>query len=174
MAGNGLEIRKGGADDVPAILDMLDGAIEWLVAHGSTGQWGTQPWSARPRAVAQLERIVSEGAPWIAEIDGVPAGTAVLTPYPTPQVAPADEPEVYVHLLVSDRRFAGRGVGAALLAHAAQETRQQGIGLLRVDCYAGNEGRLVAFYEGQGFTRTETFRAGEGGEWPGQVLARRV
>ncbi|GAA3049853.1 hypothetical protein GCM10020000_33100 [Streptomyces olivoverticillatus] len=31
-----------------------------------------------------------------------------------------------------------------------QETRRQGIGLLRVDCYAGSEGRLVAFYEGQG------------------------
>ncbi|WP_049576661.1 GNAT family N-acetyltransferase, partial [Streptomyces sp. SBT349] len=89
-----------------------------------------------------------------------------------PYVAPADEPEAYVHLLVTDRRFAGRGVGGALLAHAVAETRRQGIGLLRVDCYAGDDGRLVAYYRGQGFTPTERFTAR--GDWPGQVLARRI
>jgi GNAT superfamily N-acetyltransferase len=166
-----MEIRQGGEDDIPLILGMLDGAVAWLAARGRTGQWGTQPWSARPKAVARVGEIVRSGTPWLAEIDGEPAGTITLTPEPTPYVAPADEPEVYVHLLVTDRRFAGRGVGAALLAHAVAETRRQGIGLLRVDCYAGDDGRLVEYYRGQGFEPTEPFSV-DG--WPGQLLAQRV
>lgn len=48
-----------------------------------------------------------------------------------------------------------------------------GVPLLRVDCYAGDDGKLVAFYEANGFVRTATF-IGPDGIWPGQVLARRV
>ncbi|MEV0278047.1 GNAT family N-acetyltransferase [Streptomyces sp. NPDC050610] len=166
-----MEIRKGGAGDIPAILGMMDSAVEWLVAEGRTGQWGTEPWSSRPTSVEKVADIVRSGTPWIAEIDGEAAGTVTLTPHPAPYVAPADEPEVYVHLLVIDSRFRGRGVGSALLAHAVEETRRQSIDLLRVDCYAGGEGRLVDYYRRNGFTPTETFTV-EG--WPGQVLARRV
>ena len=86
---------------------------------------------------------------------------------------PPGEPERYIHWLASDRRFKGRGAGAALLAHAAGVTREAGVSLLRVDCYAGGDGKLVAYYEGNGFVRTESFTHGENA-WPGQVLARRV
>ncbi|WP_406861632.1 GNAT family N-acetyltransferase [Streptomyces sp. HUAS MG47] len=166
-----LTIRKGGADDVPAILAMLDSAVVWLNARGNTEQWGTEPWSARASSVERVKEIVASGTPWIAELDGRPAGTVTLTPHPTPYVEPVDEPEVYVHLLVTDARCHGRGVGAALLAHAVEETRRQGVSLLRVDCYAGGEGRLVEFYEDQGFTRTQAFTVKD---WPGQVLEQRV
>lgn len=84
---------------------------------------------------------------------------------------PADEPEVFIHLLVTDRRHAGRGVGAALLAHAVTETRRLGIGLLRVDCYAGSDGRLVDYYRRNGFEPVQPFTVGD---WPGQLLAQRV
>ncbi|MDT9692268.1 GNAT family N-acetyltransferase [Streptomyces sp. P9(2023)] len=166
-----IAIRRGGAADVPAVVGLLDSAVVWLNGKGITDQWGTEPWSARPKAVDLVERIVAEGTPWIAELDGVPTGTVTLTPNPASYVAPADEPEVYVHLLATDGRFHGRGVGAALLAHAVEETRRQGLSLLRVDCFAGSGGRLVSYYERQGFTRTESFTVGD---WPGQVLERRV
>lgn len=97
----------------------------WLNGKGITDQWGTRPWSASTKSVARVEELVAEGTPWIAEIDGVPAGTLTLTPLPPPYVAPADEPEVYVHILATDERFHGHGVGAALLAHAVDETRRQ-------------------------------------------------
>lgn len=166
-----MKIRQGGLADVPAILDMLDGAVAWLAAQGRTGQWGTEPWSTRPEAVRRVRDIVASGTPWVAEVDGKPAGTLTLSAHPAPYVAPADEPERYVHLLVTDRAFRGLGVGSALLAHAVAETRREGVGLLRVDCYAGDDQRLVAYYRSQGFTPTETFTVGE---WPGQVLAQRV
>ncbi|MEU6610850.1 hypothetical protein ABZ922_38445 [Streptomyces shenzhenensis] len=91
--------------------------MERLVAQGRTGQWGSgqwgsTPWSANPRAVASVERYVAEGAPFIAGYDGVPAAKLTLTDAPAPRLRPADEPERYIHILASDRRFKGLGVGA--------------------------------------------------------------
>jgi GNAT superfamily N-acetyltransferase len=166
-----MEIRQGDERDIPAILGLLDRAVEWLVSRGRDGQWGTQPWSARPEAVARVGEIVRDGTPWLAEVGGETAGAMTLTPHPTPYVPAAAEPEVYVHLLVTDRRHAGHGIGGALLSHAVAEARRQGIGLLRVDCYAGGDGRLVEFYRGQGFEPVERFTVGD---WPGQLLAQRV
>ncbi|MET7287834.1 GNAT family N-acetyltransferase [Streptomyces sp. NPDC005573] len=166
-------IRKGGTEDVPLILGMLDSSVEWLVSQGRTRQWGTEPWSRNPRAVETVERYVATGTPYFAEVDGVPAATLTLDDRPGSYLEPADEPERYIHLLASDRRFKGRGAGAALLAHAAEETRRAGISLLRVDCYAGDDRGLVAYYEANGFIATEPFTFGEDA-WPGQVLARRV
>lgn len=173
--GTGIRIREGGSDDVPAILALLDGAVEWLVSQGRTRQWGTRPWSANEDAVRTVTRYAATGTTYFAELDGVPVGTLTLTDGPGPDLEPAGEPERYVHLLAADHRHAGRGVGAALLAHAVRETRRAGVGLLRVDCYAGDDGKLVAYYERNGFVRTETFtEAVDDDLWPGQILARRV
>ncbi|MGW2701029.1 GNAT family N-acetyltransferase [Streptomyces sp. NPDC001340] len=177
MEKNGkISIRAGRPDDIPVILGMFDSAVEWLVAQGRTQQWGTTPWSKNPRAVAMITRYVTEGTPYIAEYGGVPAATLTLTDAPGEYLRPADEPERYIHTFASDRRFKGHGVGAALLAHAAEETRRAGVSLLRVDCYAGDDRKLVAFYERNGFVPTESFSVTMLGadDWPGQVLARRV
>ncbi|GAA0413178.1 hypothetical protein GCM10010357_37910 [Streptomyces luteireticuli] len=117
-----INIRKGGAEDLPAVIAMLDGAVEWLVGRGREGQWGSEPWSSRPTTVEKIRRTLIDGEPWIAEYDGVPAGTLTLSRRPTDYIEPADEPEVYILLFVTDRRFKGRGIGAALLAHAVEET----------------------------------------------------
>jgi ribosomal protein S18 acetylase RimI-like enzyme len=95
------------------------------------------------------------------------------SPEPVPYVSAVEEPELYITLLVTDRAFSGRGVGSALLAHACEEARRQGVEVVRVDCYAGSSGRLVDYYRRNGFTPVATFTAKDG-EWPGQVLARRV
>ncbi|MEU9580185.1 GNAT family N-acetyltransferase [Streptomyces chilikensis] len=152
---------------------MLDAAIVWMNARGNTEQWGTTPYSRKRGGVERVQEYFTECEPFVAERDGVPAGALVLHTGPSPRmpIAPAGQPERYVRLLVSDRRHAGRGIGAALLAHAVRETRRAGAGLLRVDCWAGEEGRLVSFYERNGFTRSEEFHVGA---WPGQVLTRRV
>ncbi|MGW4562173.1 GNAT family N-acetyltransferase, partial [Streptomyces sp. NPDC004561] len=155
-----ITIRRGGPDDAPLILGMLDSAVEWLVSQGRTGQWGTEPWSANARGVELVHRYAAEGVPFFAEVDGTPAATLTLAERPGPYLEPAGEPERYIHLFATDRRFRGLGAGAALLAHAAGETRRAGISLLRVDCYAGSDGKLVAYYERNGFTRTEPFTVG--------------
>ncbi|MGW1886820.1 GNAT family N-acetyltransferase [Streptomyces sp. NPDC001970] len=170
---HGIRIRPGSLADAPAVLDMLDSAVVWMNERGNTEQWGTTPYSQRPGGVARVERYTAENAPYIAELDGKPVGALVLDSGPSPQmpIARAAEPERYVRLLVSDRRYAGLGIGAALLAHAVEETRRAGVELLRVDCWAGGAGELVAYYERNGFTPTDRFLSEA---WPGQVLARRV
>ncbi|WP_460066956.1 GNAT family N-acetyltransferase [Streptomyces sp. YKOK-I1] len=170
-----ITIRDGGPDDVPAMLGMLDSSVEWLVSQGRTGQWGTKPLSQSPRTVESVVRYMEEGAAFVAEVDGVPAGTLTLTDAPGAYLAhlpPPGEPERYIHWLASDRRFKGLGVGGALLAHAAEETRRAGVALLRVDCYAGDDRKLVAYYEANGFTPTHAFTVQDA--WPGQLLERRV
>ncbi|MFD3512021.1 GNAT family N-acetyltransferase [Streptomyces sp. NPDC058657] len=170
----GIHIRPGTPADVPAILDMLDGAVAWMNARGNTEQWGTTPYSQKPGGVERVQRYTTENAPHLAELDGTPVGTLVLATGPNPQVPAiptAEEPERYVRLLVTDRKHAGQGIGAALLAHAVQETRRAGVDLLRVDCWAGGGGELVAFYTRNGFTATTPFTVGS---WPGMVLERRV
>ncbi|MBT2676951.1 GNAT family N-acetyltransferase [Streptomyces sp. ISL-14] len=168
-------IRDGGPDDIPAILAMLDSGVEWLVAQGRTGQWGTKPLSENPKTAESIARHMAEGNVFIAEIEGGPAAALTLTHGPGTHLShlpPPGEPERYINWLTADRRFQGHGVGSALLAHAAEETRRTGASLLRVDCYAGDDGGLVRYYERHGFVRTEIYEGKDG--WPGQVLARRV
>ncbi|WP_329337824.1 GNAT family N-acetyltransferase [Streptomyces sp. NBC_00663] len=171
-----ITIRNGDHDDIPAILGMLDSCVEWLVSQGRTGQWGSKPLSESPKTLESVTRYMDDGVTYIAEVDGVPAATLSLTGAPGAYLAhlPAPgEPERYIHWLASERRFKGQGVGSALIEHAAEETRLAGIGLLRVDCYAGDDGKLVRYYENNGFSRVEAFTVGEQ-QWPGQLLARRV
>ncbi|KUN07509.1 GCN5 family acetyltransferase [Streptomyces yokosukanensis] len=172
-----ITIREGGPADRPVMLGMLDSAVEWLVSQGRTRQWGTEPLSTKPTVVDSVAGYMARGTAYIAEVDGVPAATLILTDAPGDYLShlpSPGEPEKYIHWLASDRRFKGQGAGAALLAHAAEVTRQAGGALLRVDCYAGDDGSLVAYYEANGFTPTQAYTAGPENDWPGQVLARRV
>ncbi|MBO4210141.1 GNAT family N-acetyltransferase [Micromonospora echinofusca] len=168
-------MRPGGPDDAPHVLRLLDDATAWLVARGRTGQWGTEPASTDPRRVAQAQEYAASGGLYLAVLGDRPVG-ALVVGATVEYVPPVDEPELFVRLLVTDRAYAGRDIGGRLLAYAAELTRAAGIGLLRVDCYAGDDGALVRWYERAGFTRTERFTVARPGRppWPGQVLARRL
>ncbi|MET8555730.1 GNAT family N-acetyltransferase [Streptomyces sp. NPDC004959] len=166
-----LTLRPGKARDVPAVLALLDGAVDWLTAQGLSGQWGTRHFTDRPRAVELVEEYFAKGEPWVAELDGRVVGSMTLREGPGPSPGPAPEPERSLHFLVSDRSLAGHGIGAALVAHAVAEARRAGAGLLRVDCYAGDDGRLVDYYVACGFRPAERF---DQDGWPGQVLTIRL
>ena len=169
-----LSIRAGDDRDVPAILRLFDEAIAWLVERGQTGQWGERPFSERPQNVEHAEEWASGGGLRMAEIAGEAVGFIVLGGA-YPWVTPVAEPELYVQALVTSRAHSGRDVGGALVRRAYEEARERGIGLIRVDCWAGAP-RLVRWYEEQGFARTETFTVGfgPGGDWTGQVFEHRV
>lgn len=59
-------LRPGNADDLPALLELMDTAIEWLVSLGRTGQWGTEPTSARPNWIKRFAEVVSSDGLWVA------------------------------------------------------------------------------------------------------------
>jgi len=164
-------IRVGGVGDVPVVMGLFDEAVAWMVARGNTGQWGTEPWSTQPRRVRMITEQVERGELRLAEVAGEPAGALITGSEPSEGVEPAGEPELYVSLLLTSRRYAGRGIGAELLARARSLAVERGVGLVRLDCYAGGDGSLIRYYERQGFTSTHEFTVRG---WPGQVLESRV
>jgi GNAT superfamily N-acetyltransferase len=157
-----------------AVLAVLDASVRWLVAQGRTGQWGTAPFSADPRRIEAANRWAGSGGLYLAEADGTAVGALAVGDAPG-YVPAATEPELYVNLLVTDHSPAARGVGGRLLDHARDVALGRGLGLLRVDCFAGHGGDLVRYYERQGFTATDPFSVDQpGGPWPGQVLIQRL
>jgi hypothetical protein len=74
-----------------------------------------------------------------------------------------------VLLLVSHP--AARGAGRRLLDESWVRVCAEGGRLQRVDCYAGDDGKLVRWYESAGFVKTQPFDV-DG--WPGQLLERRA
>ncbi|SEL01803.1 GNAT family N-acetyltransferase [Streptacidiphilus jiangxiensis] len=172
-----LRLRLATAHDVPGVLAVMDGIVEWLVGLGRTAQWGTEPWSASEALVERVEGRIARGELRVAvtrqdEIAGVLSVAETASTY----VRPADEPELFINLLATSRRFKGQDVGGLLIAEARSEAARRGLGLLRVDCFAGDDGRLTHWYASQGFTEVEPFVVQREGrpDWPGMLFALRV
>ena len=79
---------------------------------------------------------------------------------------PAPVQELYIILLLSSRRYVGRGIGGALVNKAIELGYERKAEILRVDCWAHAPG-LVRWYEKQGFTRSNRF---ELNGWQGQIF----
>lgn len=184
-------------DAVQAVLHLLDTAVQWLVSLDRTGQWGAVPFSENPQRAEQLREFATTGhGLWLAikvantmpilpqnrisntepqtmnrEAPGVIVGALTIGER-MPYVTPVSEPELYVRLLVTDRQYAGNQIGKRLLDHARDLASKAGVSLLRVYCYAGGDGKLIQYYESQGFKRFESLNTE--GEWPCQVLAQRL
>ncbi|WP_158075689.1 GNAT family N-acetyltransferase [Actinokineospora bangkokensis] len=161
-------IRRGGAADAAAVRRLMAVAVRWLAERGRSAQWGSE---VTPEREEQVTTFVRDHEAWVAEVDGAVAGVLTLTPESPDYVPGATEPELYVRLLLTDREHKGRGIGAALLERAVERAREEGVGVVRVDCFAGLDDRLVDFYRGCGFVEQGRF---ERRGWRGCVLARRV
>lgn len=167
-----MRIRAGDEGDFDAIIAMGDEAIAWMVSRGNIYQWGDLPWSQSSWRQASIRNMIAEADVWIAELDGEPVGVMITNDRPVQHVEPIDEPEVYVWFLLTSRRHAGKKIGSQLLDKAVSIAREKGVSLVRVDCYAGNNGELVRYYERNGFVKSSTFTAIN--DWPGQVLSQRI
>ncbi|PWN50860.1 hypothetical protein IE53DRAFT_343374 [Violaceomyces palustris] len=86
----------------------------------------------------------------------------------------------YIHYLVSDRRREGlnRGVGGRLIREVVGMAGSKGIGRIFCDCWGGNGGGLVRFYESQGFKSVGEFsvdgKHDPGMVWEGHLLEMRL
>ena len=155
----------------------MDERTEWLVSQGLPGQWGTERQSDQPRRIEGATKMARSGGTWIAFENGPPGSTeqvlGVLTVGDAASyVRPATEPELYVNYLITDpKRGGGRGLGGMFVQKAKALAEEKGVQVLRLDCYAGGEGKLVRWYESQGFQKQEAF---EEKGWPGQVLSMRL
>jgi GNAT superfamily N-acetyltransferase len=169
-----MRIRRGVIEDVPAVLALGDEAVVWMNSRGNTSQWGTEPWTGNEKREASFrDRALGGGMRILETDDGDVAGVLVVSeeqPKNVPSV-PDGERDLYVNFLITSRRRSGEGLGALLIDRARAEATERGIDLIRVDCWAGEDGSLVRVYERYGFTRVEPFLVGE---WPGMLLAMRL
>jgi RimJ/RimL family protein N-acetyltransferase len=169
-------LRPGTPADAGTVLALFDEAVAWLVERGRSDQWGSTPFSEQEQARAMVDRFAaSPGFVVAVEPDAGRGdhvvGALVVEAGPPSYVAPVDESERYVHLLITSRAAAGRGIGTQLLDHARGVCERDGVTLLRVDCFGGGERRLVRWYESQGFRCTDLVDVNG---WTGQVLEQRV
>jgi GNAT superfamily N-acetyltransferase len=172
MGDQPLTLRPGGPDDLEWLLGLFDEAVAWMVARGQERQWGAEPWSQTPARRDGVSRLIGGGGLRVAVRDGQDVGALIVGEAPA-HVPAADEPELYIELLLVSRHHAGLRIGEWLVQRAVDEARQRGLGRLRVDCWAGAP-TLVAWYEARGFQRTTTFEVDLHGGWTGQVFAMAV
>jgi GNAT superfamily N-acetyltransferase len=162
-------IRPARAEDEAPLLAMFDEAVAWLVERGQSDQWGSEPWSQAEKGRQAVRSLVQGGGLYMLERDGVLVG-AMAVGQRAEHVEALDVPELYIRLVLTSRRFSGNKFGDRLIEEALDLARRRDAAVVRVDCWAGAPS-LVAWYESQGFTRSDTFTI-DG--WTGQVFARPV
>ena len=147
--------RTGSSEETDAVVALFDANVSWLVERGRSDQWGSEPFSISPKHVEFVRNLLSDGIVTIAEIDGEVVGASVVTDHPMDYVPAIDEPERYLKLLIASPAHRGKKIGHRLIELARERTIFEGVDLLRVDCWAGGDRRLVAYYTSEGFTPTE-------------------
>jgi GNAT superfamily N-acetyltransferase len=110
--------------------------------------------------------MVARGGLRIAELEGRPVGALIAGDAPPPHVPRIGRPELYIDLLLTSRRFAGRKIGTRLIEDAIATARALNRDVLRVDCWA-EAPTLVAWYRGHGFEPAGMFDV-KG--WRGQIF----
>ncbi|MBF8191353.1 GNAT family N-acetyltransferase [Nonomuraea sp. K274] len=138
-------VASGQEDEVLAVLDE---SAAWLAAR-SVRQWP-------PRFEADwIAPAIARGETWLVEVGGEAAATVTLD-WSDP-LWDEDGTAGYVHRMAV-RRWAA-GLGAHVLAWAADVTRGAGRSSLRLDCVASNR-RLRDHYESAGFAHRGDATAG--------------
>ncbi|KAF7190562.1 hypothetical protein HII31_07721, partial [Pseudocercospora fuligena] len=83
------------------------------------------------------------------------------------------DPFIWIRYLLSDRRLGtlSKGAGLALIEHAKSVAQQMGIRRLCLDCWSGNDRKLVRYYERHGFVSLGDVSHND---WPSAVLELRL
>jgi GNAT superfamily N-acetyltransferase len=162
------------------VRGLVREAVAWLRTSKDTDQWRT-PW---PDAAGHRERILNDlfkGKTWIAWDRSSAVATItvdteeplILTGQPLWPAHRRNEAALYVRRVIVSRRYAGYGLGAALLDWAADVARRDhGASLIRVDVWTTNTA-LHTYYERQGFTRCAGRDTQDLADYPSQALFER-
>jgi GNAT superfamily N-acetyltransferase len=143
---SGALIRVATSADVPAVVETLTEAANWVEQLD-----GTIMWVEGELAEVPVRAEVEAGMFVVVDIDGRVAGAMRFQLEDRlfwPDLKDGDS--AFVHRLAVRRAFAGQGLSTALLQWAVDRGRELGRRYLRLDCDA-QRSRLRAFYERFGF-----------------------
>ncbi len=165
-------IRPAEADDMAAIIGLIDSAAAWLQRDKNTNQWA-RPWPNEAERDGRIRRGIARGETWMVQRRGALAGTITYRNRATPRLWTREElaePAVYVSRLIVDRAQAGRKLGAALIDWAGlRGIDEWQAGWIRVDVWTTNLG-LHNYYKGQDFEHLRTVETEHEWDYPSAVL----
>lgn len=173
-------LRLATPGDLDEVRELVREAAGWLRASKDTDQWAT-PW---PDLTGHIERIrndllkgktwlVWDGAATVATITVDTEGPLALNEQPIWPAEKYRDPALYVRRVIVRRRYAGLGLGSAMLDWAADLARRDyEAALIRIDVWTTNLD-LHAYYKRQQFTPCNGRDPQELGDYPSQALFER-
>jgi GNAT superfamily N-acetyltransferase len=146
----GAVLVRAGEELLPAVLAVLEDAALWLVSIGHEA-WPVGSFSSPGTGErGQVEDALRSGELYLASIQEEPAATVSLFERDERFWPGAPSDALYVHKLAVRRRFAGIGLGAAVLAWVGEQAHARGKPHLRLDAAPDDPG-ILDYYEHLGF-----------------------
>ena len=139
-----LEVRGARAQDLDAVVTMLEEAARWMVSRKIEG------WTPDGFSRDRIADLIESGEMYLAVFDGEPVGTFALQWSDRETWGNVPDDAGYVHGLAIRRDFAGMGLGRELLGRAEHMVSRSNRTYLRLDCVADN-GALNEYYRRAGF-----------------------
>ena len=140
----GLEVREARAQDLDAVISILEEAARWMVRRNFEG------WTPDGFSRERIADLIEGGEMYLALLDGEPAGTFALQWSDRETWGNVPDAAGYVHGLAIRRDFASMGLGREMLRRAEDMVSQANRAHLRLDCVADN-GALNEYYRRAGF-----------------------
>lgn len=143
-------------ENLGAVLGLIEDARDWLWTKG-TDQW-EKPWPTPQARDARVLSGLRRAATWIVWDGDIPAATVTITPRMNSAVwsnqhctCNLAERAVFVHRLITAKKYAGLGLGAELIDWAGlRGKRLYGAKWIRIDVWRTNQG-LHDYYLKRGF-----------------------
>lgn len=143
-------------DDFPAVLGLIEDARRWLKELGKD-QWA-EPWPSEKQRDARVLKGLQDKKTWVVRRGDSAVATVTMANWHNPKVWASEgatcdltERAVYLHRLITSRKYAGHGLGEWLINWAAPRARARyGAKWVRIDVWTTNTD-LHAYYQNLGF-----------------------
>lgn len=173
-------LRLATPGELDEVRELVREAAEWLRTSKDTDQWAT-PWPDLAGHVERIRNDLLKGKTWLVW-DGMTTAATITVDTQGPlalneqPVWPADKsrvPALYVRRVIVRRRYAGLGLGGALLDWAEDLARRDyEAALIRIDVWTTNLD-LHAYYKRQRFTPCDGRDSWELADYPSRALFER-
>jgi ribosomal protein S18 acetylase RimI-like enzyme len=144
-----LLVRQAVPGDLDAAVQVITEVSAWLAGKDI-------PWLLD--FPGPFKKRIAQGEVYLAHLNDwkTLTGTVSLSRAPDPELWSNYPGQArYVHRLAVRRKFAGQGIGAALLDLAGHVAAMEGVPWLRLDCSKDNHA-LQSYYLNQGFQHLDT------------------
>ena len=138
------EVAVAAPREATAVLGLRDSLARYLLDRG------IRQWKPGELPAEWIEERIAAGSVYVVHRHTQLIGSVTITREDTLTWGERDDLAGYIHMLMIDRAFAGRGVGRSLLGWSEARIEADGRGLARLDCVQSND-RLRQYYEEFGY-----------------------